>query len=223
MEGTASCLLSGVLLVLALVLLTGRVTIAFVTFVGLAAVLNIFFAYLTVRDYTFGMIESIAITIFIGFACDYCVHIAQTHICTIAEIGSLDVVHKIKHTLGHAGPALFSSALTTAGSALPLLFCNIFVFRQMGEFIAVCCRPSVRGKNIHSHISLLPTDLHDIFFCGDTNPTCAAFMRDERHYWPNPTRKTQTQTNLLLRKRTRIESSEEEESSDESSASESDE
>ena len=154
MEGTASCLLSGVLLVLALVLLTGRVTIAFVTFVGLAAVLNIFFAYLTVRDYTFGMIESIAITIFIGFACDYCVHIAQTHICTIAEIGSLDAVHKIKRTLGHAGPALFSSALTTAGSALPLLFCNIFVFRQMGEFIAVCCRPSVRGKNTHSHIYL---------------------------------------------------------------------
>ena len=147
-HGESRLLKAGVLLVLALVLLTGRVTIAFVTFVGLAAVLNIFFAYLTVRDYTFGMIESIAITIFIGFACDYCVHIAQTHICTIAEIGSLDAVHKIKRTLGHAGPALFSSALTTAGSALPLLFCNIFVFRQMGEFIAVL--PSKRSWQKHS-------------------------------------------------------------------------
>ena len=41
-------------------------------------------------------------------------------------------------TLMHAGPSLYGAALTTVGAALPLLFCYVVVFRQMGEFISVC-------------------------------------------------------------------------------------
>ena len=41
-------------------------------------------------------------------------------------------------TLVHAGPSLYGAALTTVGAALPLLFCYVVVFRQMGEFISVC-------------------------------------------------------------------------------------
>ena len=32
----------------------------------------------------------------------------------------------------------YGAALTTVGAALPLLFCYVVVFRQMGEFISVC-------------------------------------------------------------------------------------
>ena len=137
--GTAGCVLSGALLTLAaLLLLTGRATVALATMGGVVVVLGAFFAYLVARGYAFGMVEAIAITIFIGFACDYCVHVAQIHRSAAAvPPRRLSGAGALQRTLTHAGPALLSSALTTAGSALPLLLCNILVFRQMGEFIAV--------------------------------------------------------------------------------------
>ena len=45
---------------------------------------------------------------------------------------------RLTRTLVHAGPSLYGAALTTVGAALPLLFCYVVVFRQMGEFISVC-------------------------------------------------------------------------------------
>ena len=37
------------------------------------------------------------------------------------------------------GPSLYGAALTTVGSGLPLLWCDVLLFRQMGELICVCC------------------------------------------------------------------------------------
>lgn len=87
-----------------------------------------------------GIVEAIALTIFIGFACDYCVHVAQIH--RAAPTSQPGGAAALERTLAHAGPSLFGAALTTAGSALPLLLCNLFVFRQMGEFIAVRAAPT---------------------------------------------------------------------------------
>ena len=36
-----------------------------------------FVGYLAQRGYGLGIVEAIATTIFIGFACDYCCHVAQ--------------------------------------------------------------------------------------------------------------------------------------------------
>ena len=46
---------------------------------GVFAVLVCFVGYLEQRGYGLGIVEAIATTIFIGFACDYCVHVAQAH------------------------------------------------------------------------------------------------------------------------------------------------
>ena len=44
---------------------------------GVFAVLVCFVGYLAQRGYGLGIVEAIATTIFIGFACDYCCHVAQ--------------------------------------------------------------------------------------------------------------------------------------------------
>ena len=98
-----------------------------------------FVGYLAQRGYGLGIVEAIATTIFIGFACDYCVHISQVHASVaVRDGGGPRGVERLVRTLTHAGPSLYGAALTTVGAALPLLFCNVVVFRQMGEFIAVC-------------------------------------------------------------------------------------
>ena len=128
--GTAGCLASGALLTAAtLLLFTGSLTLALTTVAGVVVVLTCFLGYLAERGYSLGVIEAIATTIFIGLACDYCVHVLQVHRSGTGEL---------THTLAHAGPSLFSSALTTAGAAAPLLFCRIAPFRTLGEFIVAC-------------------------------------------------------------------------------------
>ena len=128
--GTAGCVISGALLTMAtLLLFTGSPSLAATTIGGVVVVLVCFVGYLSQRGFQLGVIEAIATTIFIGFACDYCVHVCQVH---RSSSGSL------AHTLCHAGPSLYSAALTTAGAAAPLLACRIVIFRQLGEFIVVC-------------------------------------------------------------------------------------
>ncbi|KAL3930526.1 MAG: hypothetical protein SGPRY_001503, partial [Prymnesium sp.] len=128
--GTAGCIASGALLTFStLLLFTGSPSLALTTIGGVGVILICFVGYLTQRGYSLGVIEAVATTIFIGLACDYCVHVCQTH-----RSGDASLLH----TLSHSGPSLYSAALTTASSATPLLLCRIVIFKQMGEFIIAC-------------------------------------------------------------------------------------
>ena len=128
--GTAGCILSGALLTAAaLILFTGSLPLALATVGGVLVVLVCFVGYLTLRGYELGVIEAIATTIFIGLACDYCVHVLQVHRASGGDLA---------HTLSHAGPSLFGAAVTTVGSAAPLLFCKVVPFQMLGEFICAC-------------------------------------------------------------------------------------
>ena len=128
--GTVGSVISGALLTAAtLLIFTGSLRLAGATICGVLCVLICFIGYLVERGYTLGVIEAIATTIFIGFSCDYCVHVLQVHRAGGGEL---------KHTLALAGSSLYSAALTTAGAAAPLLLCRIVIFKQMGEFLIVC-------------------------------------------------------------------------------------
>jgi len=136
-SGTAACLLSGALFTVAtLILLTNSLTIALATIASVAAVLVCFLGYLVQRGYRLGVGEAISVTIFVGLACDYCVHVMQVHrVVRHAPRGAED---QLRHILCHAAPSLYGAALTTVGSCLPLLGCSLLAFQEMGEFITVC-------------------------------------------------------------------------------------
>ncbi len=70
-SGTMGCIISGAVLTAAtLLFFTGSVGLTAATLTGVFAVLVCFIGYLVERGYDLGVIEAIATTIFIGFACD---------------------------------------------------------------------------------------------------------------------------------------------------------
>merc|ERR1719502_99752 len=127
-------------------------------------ILFVFIGYVAQRGYAFGIVESIALSLFIGFSCDYCVHIAQIYAHEKShhghkehgdqadgKAGSHGGSHSSGHTpraanqetilvnvIVHAAPSLYGAALTSAGACLPLVFCQIMVFSEMGELVIMC-------------------------------------------------------------------------------------
>ena len=139
--GTTACLLSGALLTIAtLLLLTNSLTIALTTIASVGIVLIAFLGYMVQRGYSLGVIEATSVTIFVGLACDYCVHVIQVHRMLLVQYEQHPCSSKtmLRHTLCHSAPSLYGAALTTASACLPLLGCSLLAFVRMGEFISVC-------------------------------------------------------------------------------------
>jgi len=127
--GTVVSVLGGALLAAAtLVLFTRSLWLSAAAFLGVVVVLICFLGYLQQRGLAFGVVESIATTIAIGFACDYCVHVLKAH-----QNGG----YHFETTLSHAAPSLVGAALITAGSTVPLFYSEFASFRAMGEYICM--------------------------------------------------------------------------------------
>ena len=76
--GTIGCVISGVVLTAAVLLaVTADVQVAVSTMLGVVLVLVCFVGFLVQAGYTLGVIEAIAVTMFIGLACDYMAHVLQ--------------------------------------------------------------------------------------------------------------------------------------------------
>jgi len=121
-----------------LILLTGSFSVACSTVLGVLIVLTCFLGYAACRAYKFGPVEAVALTVFIGFACDYCVHTVQLYHLWRPLLQQRGGEAVFTRTLSHAGPSLYGAALTTVGACLPLLWCQIVVFVEFGELIIVC-------------------------------------------------------------------------------------
>jgi hypothetical protein len=104
--GTAGCILSGSLLTMAtLLLFTCSIRLAGATILGVLVVLVAFIGYLSARGYALGVVEAVATTIFIGFACDYCVHVLS-----VAE-------HTHRHAASAAAAAAAAASAASASAA----------------------------------------------------------------------------------------------------------
>ena len=78
-----------------------------------------------------GPLESLNLTLVVGLAVDYVVHLAE---------GFMELKHetrevKVKHTLTHVGISVLSGACTTLGASIFLLAAKILFFFQFGIFI----------------------------------------------------------------------------------------
>lgn len=126
----ATTISSALLTASVLLLLTQSLVVTLTTVGGVLVVLILLTAYFVKAGRALGIIEAIATTLFIGLACDYCVHVLLAY--------RSEKQATLASTLRHAGPALYGAALTTAGSAVPLLFAQVLPFRRFAEYIIVC-------------------------------------------------------------------------------------
>lgn len=138
-DGTGATLANAACFTLAcLLVLTGSLSVACGTVAGVLVILLCFLGYVASRGLPFGPVEAVALTVFIGFACDYCVHIAQLHHLWRPLLPLRGGEAVFSRILTHAGPSLYGAALTTVGACVPLLWCQVIVFVEFGELILVC-------------------------------------------------------------------------------------
>merc|ERR1719273_876277 len=107
--------------------------------VSLLAVSSIVGVMVTVSLFTviagwdFGIIESVAVVIVIGFSVDYNVHLGHAYL-EGAE-STPDRNTRLGHSLLTMGISVVSGAITTMLSGLPLIPSMILFFRKMGIII----------------------------------------------------------------------------------------
>lgn len=105
--------------------------------VGVLATLTISFTTCTVLGMTtilgwkLGVIESLNLTLVVGLAVDYAVHLAGGYMKLKGE----NRLNRVRHTLAHVGISVLSGACTTLGASVFMLAAKIVLFFQFGIFI----------------------------------------------------------------------------------------
>ena len=121
-------------LALALVVLTVATTNVIV---GAMATLTIamvtcsVLAIIPIIGWKLGLFESLNLTLIVGLAVDYVVHLAEGYM----ELEDQDRLTRVRHTLGRVGISVFSGACTTLGASIFMLAAKIVFFSQFGIFI----------------------------------------------------------------------------------------
>ena len=88
-------------------------------------------AMISVVGWSLGLLESLNLTLIVGLAVDYVVHLAEGYMALEDE----DRITRVKYTLGHVGISVLSGACTTLGASIFMLAAQILFFSQFGIFI----------------------------------------------------------------------------------------
>merc|ERR1712054_449233 len=113
----------------AVLLFTGDLVISFYTmaaiFMIVVTLLGILFGML---GWTFGAIEAVGVTIFVGMSVDYCLHTAHAYSHSESETRR----GKVTDALTHMGISILGAFVTTVGSTIFLFPTWIYLFFQLG-------------------------------------------------------------------------------------------
>ena len=88
-------------------------------------------ATISIVGWNLGVFESLNLTLIVGLAVDYVVHLAEGYMI----LDDKDRVTRVKYTLSHVGISVFSGACTTLGASIFMLAAKILFFSQFGIFI----------------------------------------------------------------------------------------
>ena len=117
-----------------LVLATGSpLTSAYAMFTICLVVASLFAFASTVFGWQLGHAEAIAGTIVLGFAIDYCVHLAHAYLNAPALLRG----GKARHALATMGNTVLAGAVTTLGSGYCMALCQAHLYHKMGVLIVI--------------------------------------------------------------------------------------
>jgi len=118
--------------------------------------------FVSVIGWKLDIIESIVLIIILGISIDYSLHIAHAFVEAVEpETESGGTTYEDKKTIraakareavGSLGISLVSGLITSVGSALYLLFCQLAFFRQFGQFLVI----TLLGSAIVTFVYLVP-------------------------------------------------------------------
>jgi hypothetical protein len=126
-------ILTAIVLVLCLAFFTDNVIVSLLAMLSIGGNLVVMLALYEVWGWTLGAIEAISISILVGLAVDYCFHLAEAYAIS-HQAGRID---RVAEALTHMGTSVVGGAITTAASAIFLLFCQVEIFHKFGVIVVV--------------------------------------------------------------------------------------
>jgi multidrug efflux pump subunit AcrB len=114
-----------------LIVATTNVYVGLLATIIIAMITSSVLGIITLIGWKLGVLESLNLTLVVGLAVDYVVHLAEGYM----ELTQENRLVKVKHTLGHVGISVFSGACTTLGASIFMLAAKIVFFFKFGIFI----------------------------------------------------------------------------------------
>jgi uncharacterized membrane protein YdfJ with MMPL/SSD domain len=109
------------------------VIVSLLAVVSIGGNLIVMMALYQLWEWTLGAIEAISVSILVGLSVDYCFHLAEAYAISRKQTR----VARVVDAMTHMGISVVGGALTTAASALFLLFCQIEIFHKFGVIVVV--------------------------------------------------------------------------------------
>lgn len=158
-----SALVSSTVLTLTIVLLLAFLTMLLFTgdcclsllvvWATIEVISGLFFFMVFIMGWLIGPIEVLALIVFVGYALDYSLHVAQKYGSRealeqqlapevlaspyIQDARLRSRLQRVTHALKSIGGANLGSAITTTGCALFLIFCQLAIFKKLGIVVVV--------------------------------------------------------------------------------------
>jgi len=127
-----SYLASNLICLVCVLIFTGDFLISSYTMLTIVLIVSTLLGFLfAIMQYTFGAIEAVGVTIFVGMSVDYALHMAHGY----HGIHEKTRYGKVKGALTHLGVSILGGAITTAGAAIFLFFCHLYLFIQLGTMM----------------------------------------------------------------------------------------
>lgn len=125
--------LSVTLAFIIILLSTGNWIMAFVSIFTILSIASAILGTMVMMGWKLGIIESVIVTVIIGLAVDYIVHLANSYM----EAPAKTRFERTQHALTEMGISVLSASITTVGSALFLTGAVVVFFVQFGIFLAL--------------------------------------------------------------------------------------
>lgn len=127
-----SVLISSGCIALTIMLFTGNLLIMLYTLILIISVVTSLIGYYVLWDWQLGAVESLSVSIVMGLAIDYVLHVGHAYVTSEGTTR----FEKTKHAMIRIGPSVVAASITTVASMVVLFFCELYLFNQIGIIVA---------------------------------------------------------------------------------------
>ena len=138
-----SIAISVVTVALTILLFTHNLWLMMYTIICIMMIVVCLLGLFVIFGFSLGAMEAISVPLVVGLSVDYMLHLAHAY-NHAGEIDKSDPTHqpvsdriaRMKSALLTIGPSVVSAAVTTCGSMLVLIFCQIHLFKEIGIIVS---------------------------------------------------------------------------------------
>lgn len=175
---------------LSMLVFTGNFYLMLISVFLMIGTITSMVGFMVLQGWSIGAIEAISLNIIVGLSVDYSLHLGHSY----QHARSQKRFYRVQTAVSEIGFSILSSACTTIGSMLILLFCTIVVFVVIGTIVSVTVLVSITFSlmGFASILSIVGPEKNN----GNISNLCAC-LRTRELKRENTLRRIKTQHGLL--------------------------